>query len=146
IISGHTHLAYDFDVPIPGTDRTRPVISSGQYGAMYGHTRIVFEPSTGEFTIETENLDLIGAFEPDPAVAQIVADALEVAEELGSVSLGTITQDIRRAVQSDGSENRGGESMIGNLIADAQLAATADLGTDLAIMNPGGIRADLVYA
>ncbi len=146
IISGHTHLAYDFDVPIPGTDRTRPVISSGQYGAMYGHSRIVYEPSTDEFTIETQNLNLIGAFAPDPEVAAIVADAVEVAKELGSVSLGSISQDIRRAVQSNGSENRGGESLIGNLIADAQLAATADLGTQLAIMNPGGIRADLVYA
>ncbi|QNO37625.1 ExeM/NucH family extracellular endonuclease [Protaetiibacter sp. SSC-01] len=146
IISGHTHLAYDFDVPIPGTDRTRPVISSGQYGAMYGHSRIVYDPATDELTIDTENLNLIGAFAPDPAVAEIVADAVEVAAELGSVSLGTISQDIRRAVQDDGAENRGGESLIGNLIADAQLAATADLATDLAIMNPGGIRADLVYA
>ncbi|MGN6271793.1 MAG: ExeM/NucH family extracellular endonuclease [Protaetiibacter sp.] len=146
IISGHTHLAYDFDVPIPGTDRTRPVISSGQYGAMYGHSTIVYDPSTEALSIDTENLNLIGAFPPDPAVAQIVADAVDVAKELGSVSLGSITQDIRRAVQTNGSENRGGESMIGNLIADAQLAATADLSTQVAIMNPGGIRADLVYA
>jgi 5'-nucleotidase len=146
IISGHTHLAYDFDVPIPGTDRTRPVISSGQYGAMYGHSTIVFDPETEALSIETENLNLIGAFEPDPAVAQIVADAVAVAQELGAVSLGSITEDIRRAVQSNGSENRGGESTIGNLIADAQLAATEDLSTQVAIMNPGGIRADLVYA
>jgi 5'-nucleotidase len=122
------------------------VISSGQYGAMYGHSTIVYDPETEALSIDTENLNLIGAFEPDPAVAQIVADAVEVAEELGAVSLGSITEDIRRAVQSDGSENRGGESTIGNLIADAQLAATTDLGTQLAIMNPGGIRADLLYA
>lgn len=146
IVSGHTHLAYDFEVPVPGTDRTRPVISSGQYGAMYGHSSIVYDPSTKNVSITSENLNLIGAFAPDPAVAQIVTDAVKVAKELGSVSLGTISQDIRRAVQSNGSENRGGESMIGNLIADAQLAATADLSTQLAIMNPGGIRADLVYA
>lgn len=146
IISGHTHLAYDFDVPIPGTDRTRPVISSGQYGAMYGHSTILVDPATDSVTIESENLNLIGAFEPDPVVAQIVADAVAVALVEGSVSLGSITEDFRRGVQSNGSENRGSESTIGNLIADAQLAATADLSTQLAIMNPGGIRADLVYA
>lgn len=146
IISGHTHLAYDFDVPIPGTDRTRPVISSGQYGAMYGHSTILVDPATGDVSIETENLNLIGAFPADPAVAAIVADAVQVAKEKGSVSLGSITQDIPRGVQSNGSENRGSESTIGNLIADAQLEATADLGTDLAIMNPGGIRKDLLYA
>lgn len=146
IVSGHTHLAYDFDVPIPGTDRTRPVISSGQYGAMYGHSSIVYDPETGAVTIDSENLNLIGAFPPDPAVAAIVTSAVNVAKDLGAVSLGSITEDIRRAVQTNGSENRGGESTIGNLIADAQLAATADLGTEVAIMNPGGIRADLVYA
>ncbi|TPX04896.1 multifunctional nuclease/2',3'-cyclic-nucleotide 2'-phosphodiesterase/5'-nucleotidase/3'-nucleotidase, partial [Schumannella luteola] len=74
------------------------------------------------------------------------ADAVAVSSELGAVSLGSITEDIRRAVQSNGSENRGGESTLGNLIADAQLAATQDLSTEVAIMNPGGIRADLVYA
>ena len=37
-------------------------------------------------------------------------------------------------------ENAAGESTLGNLIADAQRAA---MGTQLAFMNPGGIRADL---
>jgi 5'-nucleotidase len=38
---------------------------------------------------------------------------------------------------------------MGNVIADAQLAATAPVGfgeADAAFMNPGGVRADLVYA
>ena len=75
-----------------------------------------------------------------------MADAVAEAAVLGNVALGTITEDIRRASQSTGTENRGGESTLGNLIADAQLAATTDLGTELAIMNPGGIRADLLFA
>lgn len=37
-------------------------------------------------------------------------------------------------------ENEAGESILGNLIADAQRAA---LVTDFAFMNPRGIRADL---
>jgi 5'-nucleotidase len=151
IVSGHTHLQFDVDAPIPGTDRTRPVIMSGEYGIAYGHTSIVVDPETGELiSIDSEVLPLIRTtdpFTPDPVVAEIVADAVAVAQELGSVSLGEITTDITRAVQSNGTtENRGGESTIGNLIADAQLAATQDLGTDLALMNPGGIRADLLYA
>ncbi len=149
IVSGHTHLAYDHDIPIPGTDRTRPVISAGQYGEKYARSTITVDPATGELVepIDTEILDLVGAADPDPEVAEIVADAVATADELGSVSLGSVTTDIRRAVQSNGTaENRGGESTIGNLIADVQLEATADLGTEVAIMNPGGIRTDLVYA
>jgi 5'-nucleotidase len=36
-----------------------------------------------------------------------------------------------------------GESPLGQVIADAQLAATRDAGAQLALMNPGGIRASL---
>jgi 5'-nucleotidase len=151
IVSGHTHLQYDHDVPIPGTDRTRPVISSGEYGVAYGHTTISVDPDTGELlSISSEVLPLVATppFTPDPVVAAIVADAVAVADQLGSVSLGAIATDITRGVQIAGgtAENRGAESTLGNLVADAQLAATADLGTQLAIMNPGGIRADLLVA
>lgn len=151
IVSGHTHLQYDHDVPIPGTDRTRPVISSGEYGVAYGHTTISVDPDTGALlSISSQILPLVTtpAFTPDPVVAAIVADAVAVANQLGSVSLGSVTTDITRGVQTVGgtAENRGSESTVGNLIADAQLAATEDLGTQLAVMNPGGIRADLVYA
>lgn len=147
IISGHTHLAYDHEIPIAGTDDTRLVISSGQYGEKFAHTVLTVNPETGELIdADAEILNLPGAADPDPVVAGIVADAVAQAAELGNVALGTITQNIPRAIQSSGSENRGGESTLGNLIADAQLAATADLGTELALMNPGGIRTDLIYA
>ena len=39
--------------------------------------------------------------------------------------------------------NPAGESTLGNLIADAQLAATRDAGAQLAFMNPGGVRSPL---
>ncbi|HEV7742339.1 MAG TPA: ExeM/NucH family extracellular endonuclease [Pseudolysinimonas sp.] len=147
IISGHTHLAYDHEIPIPGTNDTRLVISSGQYGEKFAHTVLKVDPETGDLiSADAEILNLPGAADPDPVVAAIVADAVAKAAVLGNVALGTITQDITRAKQSGGSENRGGESTIGNLIADAQLAATQDLGTQLALMNPGGIRTDLLKA
>ncbi|MGN6502055.1 MAG: 5'-nucleotidase C-terminal domain-containing protein, partial [Pseudolysinimonas sp.] len=146
IISGHTHLAYDHEIPIPGTDKVRPVISAGQYGEKYAHTTLVVDPDSGELlSAQSDILPLVGAAPPDPTVAQIVADAKAKADVLGAEQLGTITRDIRRATQPSG-ENRGGESTIGNLIADAQLAAASDLGAQLALMNPGGIRADLTYA
>lgn len=151
IVAGHTHLQFDVDAPVPGTDRTRPVIMSGEYGIAYGHTTIEVDPETGDLlSIEAEVLPVIrdvDPFAPDPEVAEIVAEAVEVAAELGGVSLGEIATDITRGVQSNGTaENRGSESTLGNLIADAQLAATQDLGAELAIMNPGGIRADLTVA
>ena len=147
IISGHTHLAYDFDIPIAGTDRTRPVFSSGQYGERYGHLALSVDPTTKQIlSIGAEIKDLYGAFAPDPTVAQIVADAAAVAKVKGSVAVGSITGDFNRAVASGGGENRGGESTIGNFVADVQLWATTDKGAQIAFMNPGGLRSDLKYA
>ena len=145
IISGHTHLAYDHEIPIAGTDRVRPVISSGQYGEKFSHTSLSVDPVTHELLdISAEVLPLAGAYDPDPEVAAIVADAVAVAKVLGAVKVGEITADLNRAKQTAaGSENRGGESTLGNFVADVQVAAT---GTDLALMNPGGLRADLKFA
>jgi len=148
IISGHTHLAYDHEIPIPGTDRLRPVISSGQYGEKYSHTTLSVDPETGDLlSISAEVLPLAGAFPPDPEVATIVADAVAVAKQLGAVKVGDITAAFNRAKQTAaGSENRGGESTLGNFVADVQLWATQDAGADIALMNPGGLRANLAYA
>ncbi len=147
IISGHTHLAYDHEIPIPGTDRVRPVVSSGQYGEKYSHMSLSVDPESGELlSISAEVLPLAGAFAPDPEVAQIVADAVAVAKQLGAVKVGEITADFNRAKQTAaGSENRGGESTLCNFVADVQLAATQDAGAQIALMNPGGLRADLKF-
>jgi len=147
IVSGHTHLAYDHEIPVPGTDRVRPVISSGQYGEKFSHTSISIDPKTGDLvSISAEVLPLAGAFTPDPEVATIVADAVAVAKVLGAVKVGDITAAINRAKQTaPGSENRGGESTLGNFVADVQLWSTAGLGSQIAFMNPGGLRADLKY-
>ena len=56
--------------------------------------------------------------------------------------------DIKRAVTATGTEDRGEESVLGNFIADVQLAGTSDPGrggAQIAFMNPGGLRADLLY-
>lgn len=149
IVSGHTHLAYDHEIPIPGTDTLRPVLSSGQYGEKYSHMDLQVDPTSGTIlSISAEILPLAGAFTPDPEITQIVADAVAVANVKGAVKVGEITADFNRASQSGTafSENRGGESTLGNFVADVQLAATAEAGADIALMNPGGLRADLKYA
>ena len=53
--------------------------------------------------------------------------------------VGEITADIVRDVRANQ------ESPLGDVIADAQLAYTADAGAQIALMNPGGIRASLTY-
>ena len=146
IISGHTHVPYAFDVPIPGTDRTRPVLEAASYGTTLGRIAMTVDGATGAISASTASLiDVVGAPE-DPAVAQIVADAVATSAVLGAEPVGSITADITRAGDPPG-EDRGSESTLGNFIADVQLAGTADPGrgdADIAFMNPGGLREDLL--
>ncbi|MFK4790283.1 ExeM/NucH family extracellular endonuclease [Microbacterium sp. ZW T5_56] len=143
IVSAHTHLAYNHVID------GRPVISAGQYGENLGVMQIQVDPTTKELlsiTNEIRPLTQDGApiAAPDPDVQKIVDDAKAEADKLGSVSIGAITADFNRAVQSDGTtENRGGESTLGNFVADVQREST---GADIAFMNPGGLRTDLRYA
>ncbi|MBC7402557.1 MAG: 5'-nucleotidase C-terminal domain-containing protein [Microbacteriaceae bacterium] len=146
IVSGHTHQAYNWQLPIPGTDRTRPVLQAGKYGENYGHLSLSVDPTTKVLlSISSEVKPLFGAFAPDPTVAAIVAAAVAAAKDKGSVPVGTITADFNRASQKDGvTENRGGESPLGNFVADVQLWATNGKA-QVALMNPGGLRTDLKY-
>ena len=157
IVSAHTHQRYDHRLPVEGwpAGLTRPVVQGGQYGEALDHLTFTVDPATGEIVgIESEIVELapdgVAQFTPDAEVAAIVADAVAVADVLGARSLGTITGDFLRAqgtpVDGAPAENRGGESTLGNLVADVQLWATTELGTQIAFMNPGGLRADLAYA
>ena len=86
----------------------------------------------------------------DATVADTVADAVEAQPRGGRRRrVGSITADIPRA-GTTGSD-RGVESSLGNLIADIQLWATSNESfggeaAQIAIMNPGGVRADLLSA
>ena len=151
IFTGHTHLKYAFLQPVEGwaDGLARPVVQAGQYGENLAHVQLQVDPESGDVVANSAEIVPLAnnGFTPDPEVAAIVADAVAVAKQLGSVKLGDITDDLMRARASNGtSENRGGESTLGNLIADVQLWATSELGTQVAFMNPGGMRTDIRYA
>jgi 5'-nucleotidase len=149
ILSGHTHQAYAFEAPIPGTDRLRPVLQAEDYGEKLGQVKLSIDPATKQvISSDAAVLPVVGA-PSDPEVAALVAQAKANAEELGKQPLGSITADIRRAVTATGGEDRGSESVLGNFVADVQLAGTRDPGrggAQIAFMNPGGLRSDLLYA
>jgi 5'-nucleotidase len=78
----------------------------------------------------------------DPVVTALIDKYDALAAPLANTVIGTITADITRTADSDG------ESALGDVIADAQLAATEGVGVGealVAFMNPGGIRDDLDF-
>ncbi|MGC3022733.1 bifunctional metallophosphatase/5'-nucleotidase [Brevibacterium sp. FAM 24630] len=150
LFTGHTHLPYSFEAPVPGdADRTRPVLEAGNYGTHVGQVQLT---SDGEGDWSTDAVNLIETEDQSydspvvDEVEKIVAEADEAAKVPGSVVHGKITEDITRAF-SDGNENRGGESTLGNLVADALKDGVEDSQLDEAdfgITNPGGLRTDLL--
>ncbi|GAB6937933.1 5'-nucleotidase C-terminal domain-containing protein [Isoptericola variabilis] len=152
IVSGHTHLAYDCRFPVDewaGEAVTeRPVVSAGQYGYNLNQLTYSVDAATGEpVGVETGILPLAGQYPADPAVTSIVSDAVKQADVLGAEPLGQIGGAFNRARLSSGGENRGGESTLGNLVAEVQRWATQapESGSaQIAFMNPGGLRDDMV--
>lgn len=148
IVSGHTHQPYAFAAPIPGTDRLRPVLQAEEYGRKLGQVTLTVDPTSKSIiSADAALLDVVGA-PADPEVAALVAQAKANADVLGQQPLGEITADIKRASTPSGNEDRGAESVLGNFVADVQLAGTSAPGrggAQLALMNPGGLRADLLF-
>ena len=148
IVSGHTHLAYNHSVPVPAwADRAvkeRPVVSAGQYGENLNKLVFNVDNATGEVLAKTQDVIGFAQFPAtgDAATQAIVTDANSKAAVLGARPLGKIKAGFSRAKFSNGtSENRGGESTLGNQVAEVQRWATT---ADIAVMNPGGLRTDMM--
>ena len=155
IVSGHTHLAYACTI------NGRPVVSAGQYGMNLNQITMSVTDGVGVNAVKTNKIlplvtegeDASGEstytpnYPADPAVQAIVDAAVAAAEVLGARPLGDIGHAFKRAMKADGSENRGGESTLGNLVAEVHRWATRTktAGTArIAFMNPGGLRADML--
>lgn len=76
---------------------------------------------------------------PHRRVAAIVATAGKKSAPIANRQVGSITTHLL------GRGLSGPEEPLGDVIADAQLAATKSNGAQIAITNPGGIRGDLSF-
>ena len=134
-VTGHTHSAYN--CVIDG----RPVTSASSFGRLLTdidlkldrHSKDVVEVAANN-VIVTQNV-----FKADD-ITQLIDRYTAIAAPLRDRVIGRVSADITRAPDDSG------ENAAGNLIADAQLAATSAAGTGAAVaafMNPGGVRSEL---
>jgi 5'-nucleotidase len=148
LITGHTHQPYNCVLEDPaGQDRR--VTSAFSFGRVVSEINLTIDRRTNDvrrdLVTATNHVVEQAALTPDPVQTEILAKWGELAAEVGNQPVGQITDDILRAFVGT-SEDRGSESDLGNLIADAQLWATTVNGAQVAFMNPGGLRADLLFA
>jgi 5'-nucleotidase len=136
VISGHTHQFYICTIA------GHSVTSASSFGRMITRIDLSIDPTDDTITRVSATNDLVSRdAAKDPGQTQIIAKYAARASPIANRIVGSVTGDIRRA------PNRAGESALGNLIADAQLASTSPAdkgGAVVAFTNSGGIRADLV--
>ncbi|MFL6127820.1 MAG: bifunctional metallophosphatase/5'-nucleotidase [Mycobacteriales bacterium] len=141
IISGHTHTQYNCQLPDPA-GQLRTVIQSLSFGRLLSVLDLSINARSKDVIRSrstAENVVVTRTVTPDPDVQAIVSEAVTKSAPIANRRVGTITADIVRAARPSG------ESPLGNLIADSQLAATQSAGAQIALMNPGGVRTDLTY-
>ncbi|MFI9379024.1 bifunctional metallophosphatase/5'-nucleotidase [Streptomyces parvulus] len=141
LVTGHTHNAYVCTIPDPA-GKPRMVTSAASFGRLYTDTTLTYDRRTGDIartSVKSANHVVTRDVPKAPDMTRLIDKWGTLAAPIGNRAVGHISADISR----DGTE-----SPLGDLIADAQLAygRTQDPETDLALMNPGGIRAPLTYA
>ena len=148
VITGHTHLPYNCVLPDPNGD-DRMVTSAFSFGRVVTEMNLVIDRRSGDvrrdLSSATNHAVIRADLAPDPAVTAVIDKWAPLAEEVGSVPVGTISADINRGGDPTGSD-RGVESPAGNLVADAQNWSASAAGSEVAFMNPGGVRSDLTFA
>jgi 5'-nucleotidase len=163
VVSGHTHRFYSCSLP-NSSGAQSVVTSAGSNGQLITDVDYTLDRRSGRFaeitarnvivengvrnadgTWQSTGTPPVYAKNPDTVDpgAKKVADKYRAAvAPIANRVIGSITADIVRDVPQNGS----GESPLGDVIADAQLAYTQSAGAQIALMNPGGIRASLAYA
>lgn len=159
IFTGHTHKEYAWEI------EGRPVVQTGSYGANVGVVDLTVDPDTGEVSA-AEGSNVARAAAEDlslPRVAEVkeITDAaLAFAAEVGNRPVAEITADITTAFAGgsyvDGRyvageagtrDDRSRESTLGDLVANALRDGVSEFASpDLGITNPGGLRAELLFA
>ncbi|MEU9181313.1 bifunctional metallophosphatase/5'-nucleotidase [Streptomyces sp. NPDC048550] len=147
LVTGHTHQAYACNIPDPAGN-PRMVTSAASYGRLFTDTTLTYDRQTKDI-VRTAALapkpvnKVVSRDQPKaPDMTELITRWNALAAPVASRPMGYISADIA------GRGSEAPEKPLGDLIADAQLEATAPAakgGAQLAIMNPGGIRADLAY-
>ncbi|MDH6226297.1 MULTISPECIES: bifunctional metallophosphatase/5'-nucleotidase [Streptomyces] len=141
LVTGHTHNAYVCDIPDPA-GKSRMVTSAASFGRLYTDTTLTYDVATKDIVrtaVDSANHVVSRTQDPADDITTLIERWRTLSEPVANRPIGYISGDITKT---------GTESPLGDLIADAQLhhARGIDPDTAFALMNPGGVRADLTYA
>jgi len=143
VVGGHSHTLFsnheDGAMAYPTMVGDVPVVQAYAYSKYVGHLIVMFDDEGNVHTAEGEAILLDASVPEDEAIAARVAELAGPIEEMKTLVVSEATDVI------EGSREvcRATECAMGNLVADAMLARTADQGVVAAIQNGGGLRASI---
>ena len=150
VVSGHTHRSYVCDYATLNAAKPFLLTSAGDKGRLITDIRLTIDPVANRVVAkqatnvivqsqpfrggggEIAQTDRFPRFAPREDVAEYVAKYAAATREFSARPVGAIS-----APASD-------RFVVGQLIADAQLAAMQSAGAQIAFMNRGGVRAALI--
>ncbi|MZG06899.1 bifunctional metallophosphatase/5'-nucleotidase [Streptomyces sp. SID5614] len=144
LVTGHTHQAYVCTVPDP-SGKPRMVTSASSFGKLYTDTTLTYDRRTNDIvrtSVKSANHIVTRDQPKAPDMTRLIDRWNRLAAPIANKPQGWISADI------NGRGSTAPEKPLGNVIADAQLEGLAPAdkgGAEVAFMNPGGIRADLVH-
>ncbi|MFE3492789.1 bifunctional metallophosphatase/5'-nucleotidase [Streptomyces sp. NPDC059175] len=143
LVTGHTHQAYVCSIPDP-SGKPRMVTSAASFGRLYTDTTLTYDRRTKDI-VRTSVASANRVVTRDVPKAQDMTRLIDrwntLAAPVANRPVGYISADIDNPADA-------AEKPLGDLIADAQLEGMAPAdkgGAQLALMNPGGVRAPLVH-
>jgi 5'-nucleotidase len=136
VVSGHTHRAYVCEID------GRLVTSGDKYGTLVTAIDLKLDTVTHDVVSAKagNHIVRIADLAKDAGQTALLESYDKVAAPLANRPAGSVTETLSRT------PNTAGESPLGDIIADAQLAATASAaggGAVMAFTNPGGVRTDV---
>ncbi|QIN84298.1 bifunctional metallophosphatase/5'-nucleotidase [Rubrobacter tropicus] len=130
VVSGHSHSQLNNRVG------NKLIVQAFSLGTAFDAVNMKIDRRTKD--VVSSSAEIVNTFNdaiaPDPATAELVAGYKDRIDPIANRVVGTAAENVVRT------NNAAGESPLGQLIADAQRDFA---GTQLAFMNPGGIRADI---
>ncbi|WP_211216386.1 bifunctional metallophosphatase/5'-nucleotidase [Longispora albida] len=142
VITGHTHQSYVCSVPDP-MGRPRMVTSASSFGREYTDINVKFDLWKDDIVqVSAQNKIVTRDVEKDKPTFDLITHYNTALGPIANRVMGHISADIPYA------NTPTPETPLGDVVADAQLAATAAPdkgGAQIALMNPGGIRAPLTF-
>lgn len=138
VVSGHTHQAYNCDI------NGKLVTSASSFGRVVTDIDLKIDRRSGDvMSAAANNVVVTRDVAKDPRQTALINRYKTVLGPVAGRQVGVTNEAITRSQETLFGTSLG-ESPLGNLIADAQLAATDDEQNAVAaFMNPGGVRADL---